>query len=431
MSMLRPRPRWRFGLLAGAALLSSCSPQSRPPAAASGTAAAAVVPPAWLERTEAGRPCGASADGRPVRLAERGIGGTGPALPQRPKPEPAKPDPTGVAAIITGFGSVCLAGLEVELSPNLSVSVDGAPAAERALRAGQRAALTAHWQDGRPMTGAIAVRHEVVGPIEAVGADGQLLVAGQPVRLVSSSWREAPLIPGTWVAVSGLHAPDGQILASRIDPAPAGAVLLRGRLAGSPGHWRMGDLPVDLPGDPAAATGAIVMRGEIAAGRLNVAYWQPDTLETNPANYFGASVHRFAVEALIAPDGHALASYDFTVALPRNVPMPQSVVPALIGFERLGDTAAMAATSVSPMGGAAGAGAGSQFGATAVAPQSALGTVGGFAPNAGMPHAPAPGQTGGMGFGAGGGFGPGPGHGGGAGRSPGSQRGGMGHGMSH
>ncbi|WP_459678375.1 hypothetical protein [Acidisoma sp. 7E03] len=48
------------------------------------------------------------------------------------------------------------------------MSDDGAPAAETALRAGQRAALMARWQDGRPVTQAIAVRHEVVGPIDCM-----------------------------------------------------------------------------------------------------------------------------------------------------------------------------------------------------------------------------------------------------------------------
>ncbi|HTI02221.1 MAG TPA: DUF5666 domain-containing protein [Acidisoma sp.] len=336
--------------LLAAVLPASCAPVMRPPAD-SGGARTVVVPPDWLHGPGSGQTCRATPDGRPIELAERGVGGTGPLQPTAPKPQPGKSDPTGVAAIITGFGSVCLAGLEVSLAPDVSVSVDGAPAAEGSLRAGQRAALTARWEDGRPVTGAIAVRHEVVGPIDSLGSDGRLTVAGQPVRVVAGDWRAAKLALGAWISVSGLHAPNGVILASRIDPAPAGGVLLRGRLSGGPGNWHMGDLAIDLPGDPVAATGAIVVRGRLQHGRLQVAFWQPDLLETNPAGYFGPAVHRYAIQALVAPDGHALASYDFKVPLPRDVPLPSSVVPALIGFERTG-IEGMAATSISPEGGA-------------------------------------------------------------------------------
>lgn len=363
----------RLGRLLLAAPLASClaAPGGAPP---EGRAAVSALPSAWLRHGGPAGTCGATADGRPLRIAERGIGGTGPLQPKSPAPQPGKPPPTGVAAIITGFGSVCLAGLEVGLASDLSVSMDGRPAAETALRAGQRATLTARWQEGRPMTGAIAVRHEVVGPIDSLGADGHIVVAGQPVRLVSGGWGDAPLRRGAWVAVSGLHEPDGIILASRIDPAPQGAVLLRGRLAGRPGDWRMGGLAIDLPGDSAAMTGPVVMRGRLRAGRLLVTYWHPDTLEANPAGYFGPDVHRYAIQALVVADGHALQSYDFKVKLPRNLPLPSAMVPALVGFERMGDSS-VAATAVSPanaMGSGFGPGLGMADHQAAPAPQGSV-----------------------------------------------------------
>ena len=327
--------------------LASClaAPTDRPPA---GTAVVAALSPAWLHESGPAGACRAAPDGQPLRLAERGIGGTGPLQPKAPATPAGTPPPTGVAAIITGFGSVCLAGLEVGLASDLAVSDDGAPAADTVLRAGQRAALTARWQDGRPVTQAIAVRHEVVGPIESLGADGRLVVAGQAVQLMAGGWGEAPRHVGAWVAVSGLHAPDGVILASRIDPAPGGTVLLRGRLAGAPGHWRMGQLALELPGSAQAMTGAVVLRGHLNGDVLQVTAWQQDRLEADPGAYFGPSVHRYAIQALVTGQGHGLAAYDFKVPLPRNLPLPRSVVPALVGFERVGTgTADMVPTSLS------------------------------------------------------------------------------------
>lgn len=341
--------RFRAVALLAASLLPSCAPVPPWPLA-SDSMRAIAVPPNWLHPDALGRSCRATADGRPIEVAERGVGGTGPVQPPASKPSPGKSGQTGVAAIITGFGSVCMAGLEVGLARDLAVSVDGAAATETSLRAGQRAALTASWEDGLPMTRAIAIRHEVVGPIDTLGPDGYLTVAGQPVRIVSGSWRGAKLIPGTWVAVSGLHAPDGVILASRIDPAPVGEVLLRGRLTRGPHDWRMGQLAIDLRSGAETPTGAVVVQGRLRDGRLQVVLWKPDTLEANPVRYFGPSVHRYAIQALVAADGHALTSYDFKVSLPRDIALPNAVVPAVIGFERMG-IAGMAATSVSPEGG--------------------------------------------------------------------------------
>lgn len=387
--------RLRASAFLGVALVAGCAPAAAPSAARTEMRPIAV-PADWLRRAAPGQSCRATADGRPMVVAERGVGGTGALQRPPPKPRPDTPEPTGVAAIITGFGSVCLAGLEVGLVPDVSVSVDGAPASETRLRAGQRAALTARWQDGRPVTSAIAVRHEVVGPIESLGPEGRLTVAGQPVRLIAGDWRAAELVAGAWVAVSGLHAPDGVILASRIDPAPVGEVLLRGRLSGGPGDWRMGRLTIDLPGAPVTAAGAVVVRGRLENGRLRAGVWQPDRLETDPAGYFGPAVHRYAIQALVAADGHALASYEFKLPLPRDMALPNAVVPAVIGFERTGITG-IAATSVSPE-----AGSGSGFDAHAESaigapirgvggPPNAAGTMGpgtGTGPGAGMGHGP-------------------------------------------
>ncbi|GAB0117077.1 hypothetical protein Acid7E03_11490 [Acidisoma sp. 7E03] len=335
--------------------LAGClaAPVDRP---ASGVAGVVTLPAAWLRHGGPAGTCQAAPDGRPLELAERGIGGTGPLQPKAPPAQPGTPEPTGVAAIITGFGSVCLAGLEVGLAPDLAVSDDGAPAAETALRAGQRAALTVRWQDGRPVTQAIAVRHEVVGPIDSLGPNGRLVVAGQAVQLVAGGWGEAPHRVGAWIAVSGLHAPDGLILASRVDAAPAGTVLLRGRLSGGPGHWRMGQLALDLPGPADALAGPLILRGQLYGGVLQVTTWQQDRLEADPAGYFGPSVHRYAIQALVTGQGHGLAAYDFKLPLPRNLPLPRSVVPAIVGFERVGDAVSTPSMTDQDAGGMTAAG---------------------------------------------------------------------------
>lgn len=327
-----------------AAMLPGCAPMQDRTVAVS-------FPAAWLHPGAAMPNCHATAGGRPEWLAERGIGGTGPIEKPRPSsPDlPGPPQPTGVGAIITGFGSVCLAGLEVGLAPNLAVTVDGVPALQAALRAGQRAALIAHWADGRPRTASVAIWHEVVGPIEAVGAQGGLRVAGQRVQLAVGAWVEGSLAPGTWVAVSGLHAPDGAVLATRIDPAPAGPVVVRGRLEGTPGALRVGDLPVDLAGLSLPPSRFVVLQGRIKAGTLRAQSIREDLFEADPAAYFGPDVRRYALQALVQAKGQSLRGFALSLSVGPGVAMPAGVEPAIIGLDRQG-LAGVAVGSISPLG---------------------------------------------------------------------------------
>lgn len=331
-------------LLAG--LLAACALQP------AGTADLSEGQPDWLRAATPGTACRIpSGDGR-IELAERGIGGTGPIRPQ-PAAPPAVPSETppatGVAGVITGFGSVCLAGLEVNLAGDLAVTEDGARARPR-LAAGERAILVARWQSGRPRTAAIALRHEIVGPVEAVLPGGGLRVAGQKVTLAAGAWVEAPLQPGAWVAVSGLPLPSGGVLASRIDAAKPGDVLLHGRLRRRGDLFMVGDLPVT--GDGLAVLGgqAVTLRGLLADGRLVVTDAALDGLETDPTRLFGPGVSHYLLQAVVG--GSARGAVAFSFATQPGVALPAEAVSAVIGLERAGE-AGLVATAVSPSGTAA------------------------------------------------------------------------------
>ncbi|MCB8881554.1 hypothetical protein ACELLULO517_14985 [Acidisoma cellulosilytica] len=305
----------------------------------------------WLHPAMSGTACRAPEGDGQMRLAERGIGGTGPITrpPTAPGPTDSKP-PTGVAAVITGFGSVCLAGLEVALAPSLTVTMDGLTTSEQNLAAGQRAVLVATWDGHRPITAKVAIRHEIVGPVEREVTDGIWIVAGQLVHIAPGAWVQAALTRGNWVAVSGLPQPDGGVLASRIDTAVAGEVLLRGRLQRNGQDYRIGTLVV-VGGDVASLAGEMVsLRGRLVGDALAVQRAMPDQLQSDPAAAFGPGISHFAIQALISGARGGADPFAAHLALPPGTALPAVAEPAILGLVRAGATG-LVATSVNVAGG--------------------------------------------------------------------------------
>jgi hypothetical protein len=381
-------------LAAAVALLAACTRGSPDAAALSGGSGTV-----WLRPAMPGTACRLpGADGR-MQIAERGIGGTGPVTRPPPSPTPGgTPPPTGIAAVITGFGSICLAGLEVQLAPSLAVTIDGATASPRHLAAGERAVLVATWQDDRPATAEVAIRHEIVGPVQSVLRPDHLIVAGQDVHVAPGAWVQAALTPGTWIAVSGLPQPDGGVLASRIDPAAAAAgVLLHGRLRRDGHGFAIGALPV-LGGNFDKLAGQRVrLVGRLVDDRLMVALAVPDRLESDPALVFGPRVTHYAIQTLIG-GGDGAGPFAVHMALPPGTALPATPEPAILGLVRTGVTG-LVATSVSVAGTAPGS-VGSALSAQGSGPNSAK--------DAGFARGPASVHAGGFGPGPSGPSGPGP-----------------------
>jgi hypothetical protein len=175
----------------------------------------------------------------PAPEAERGIGGTGApnGAPNGRFEAERGIGGTGIIGVITGFGSIFVDGLEVRYGAGTEVSVDDGNATPAALREGQVVAVSAVGPTSALVAESISVVHEVAGPVEAVEDGGRMVrVAGQEVVIPAAIPDQVGggLARGDWVAVSGLPRPDGAIVATRIDPSPAGLVRVRVRLAGDP-----------------------------------------------------------------------------------------------------------------------------------------------------------------------------------------------------
>jgi Domain of unknown function (DUF5666) len=313
-------------LLTAASFLAGCVP----------VALHQASPFSWRLDHQAVTACHFAPDGsapavKGEHLAERGIGGTGPisspgttAPTPTPSTNPTAPSGggiggTGVSGIVTGFGSICLDGLEVGLATGLHVTADGSPTDAMRLRAGQRVALIASWESGQAVTAAIGIRHEVVGPIEAIQAS-QVIVAGQTVKLALGFWRAVPLQVGNWVAVSGLPMQNGVILATRMDAAEIGPVLIRGILQHGSSGTRIGSLPLmgKIPMDSGTR---VSISGHERAGTLVVDRAVPDLLETDPPAFFGPEARHFIIQSFIHRGGSADISVSGVSAAPAMGPL--------------------------------------------------------------------------------------------------------------
>lgn len=256
------------------------------------TAAPPVAPPTPVATpAPAAGLCRIGPDDGPV-LADRGIGGTGISTGEGDRGIGG----TGILGVITGFASVCVNGLEIHTAPSLAVELEGAAASLAQLRAGQVVVVEAAGPPEALRARRLAVRYEVIGPVEQQRGTEGLRVAGQEVRYTpelrgGSAWRI-----GDWVAVSGLRRPDGRIMATRIDRREPGPVLVRGIVEQDPQGPHIGALPFQPPLTlrPGAA---VTVTGRFAEGRFVTESVSGDLLLTDPARAFGPSVERLVIDS--------------------------------------------------------------------------------------------------------------------------------------
>ncbi len=182
------------------------------------------------------RPSGAAANGcaggGAPRPDEGGIGGTG-ILSMQPDDEggiggtgiSAGAD-TGVIGTVTGFGSICVNGVEIHYGADTPVRIDGQPATAGQLAVGQVVEVAASGTGSDLQARRIAVRHVVSGPVTGLEAErAEIEVMGQTVLLSpltragdGESAAVAPAFPlGSYVQVSGMRRDDGAVEASRIN----------------------------------------------------------------------------------------------------------------------------------------------------------------------------------------------------------------------
>lgn len=146
-----------------------------------------------------------------ISNTQQGIGGTG-------AQAESGIGGTGIVGVITGFGSVCVNGLEIHYFSDTPVDLDGKKISSQELSIGHVVSIRASGKDQSLVANEIHAYHQVSGPITAINAAGKKLkVMGQVVSANAAQLKGAQI--GQWVNVSGLRKADGSVVASRIDAA--------------------------------------------------------------------------------------------------------------------------------------------------------------------------------------------------------------------
>lgn len=210
---------------------------------------------------------------------------------------------TGIVGVITGFASVCVNGIEAEFDARTVIVDNGRPAGPASLKVGQVVHVQATGRGARVFARRIDVADLLVGPVTRVDvANRRVEVMHQPVR-----WRDAPgasplgdLRPGQFVRVSGFRAAGGEVLASRVDRAPAGPVRLTGAIEATRGR------ALDVQGVRVETAALEVTPSRETVVRVE-GQWQGDAIaaaRVTPATIdFGRDVAAVSVQGVVAAQG--------------------------------------------------------------------------------------------------------------------------------
>ncbi|WP_153919787.1 MULTISPECIES: DUF5666 domain-containing protein [unclassified Pseudomonas] len=266
-------------------------------------AAPVCLDPGGMGGTGAVATGGIGGTGAPVAPAEHGgIGGTGAPV------DDGGIGGTGIVGTITGFGSICVNGVEIHYDAKVSLSENGLPASSKQLAIGQVVAVEAHRSARGLVARSIAILHAYEGPVTEVAAGSiPLRVMGQPVRIADGARVTAGLRVGDAVRVSGLRNSVGEVVASRIDRAPKlaqasaiGAIERPGELQG-----------LALSNKRLAPKTEVLVRGNWNGRQLDVVQSRVD-----PGLPFEGRVRNVLVEGLVhKQQGDRVELGGFTVQL--------------------------------------------------------------------------------------------------------------------
>ncbi|BAL24030.1 DUF5666 domain-containing protein [Azoarcus sp. KH32C] len=257
---------------------------------------------------------GAPAAQAQITTSESGIGGTGAPVARAPGGLGGTGSPTdgiggtGIVGTITGFASICVNGLEVHYGESVPLTENGMAAATSRLAVGQVVSIETATSDRGLEARSISILNAFEGPVTDTGTAGaSLRVMGRPVRIAPGAHVDAGLRPGDPVRVSGLRNAVGDVVATRIERAPAAQEASAVGFADRPDSLQ--GLP--LAGKPLTAGTEFLVRGQWASGRLEVARVVED-----PAIPFAGRVREAVVEGLVARrDDRGVRAGGFTIAL--------------------------------------------------------------------------------------------------------------------
>ncbi len=193
---------------------------------------------------------------------DQGIGGTGAIF----SGEDQGLTGTGYFGTISDFGSIIINGFEIDVSDAIIVKIDGVRAQISDLKIGQVIAARSVVTASHEQIQSVDVLHAVIGPLESIDpVTGLGFVLGQTIDFNSRIDHET-ISKNEWIAVSGLRAQSGVIVASRIEKMREGHFLVRGDAT----QIEKAFAALHLNSQPSPAGSSLVLSGSMIAGRPQI-----------------------------------------------------------------------------------------------------------------------------------------------------------------
>ncbi len=245
-----------------------------------------------------------------------GIGGTGVSLPvksdvlaQRNGEGESGIGGTGIVGVISGFGSICVNGIEIHYDSKIPIVEDGVLTDFNRLALGQTVSILATSITQNYYAKEIHVLHEVQGVVESVDSNnGVFNVLGQTVHLPENLLDKITV--GDNVVISGNRLTDGSIEAARVEKHDViNHVSLIGTLEvdNSSGNFRIGNQSIEFPKNHTDVKIGDEVRIQ---GILNDKILRVEKLEQNPRWSFPARVEQLLLQGYVRESTKAQINID-------------------------------------------------------------------------------------------------------------------------
>jgi hypothetical protein len=232
----------------------------------------------------------------------------------------------GIYGTVTGYASLCVAGIEVQVDPaSVLLSGEGTPLPA----IGETVEVLASGEGDKVEAHSITRRPAAIGPVESIDTGaGTARVLAQDIVFddatrsrgrdgVDTDVAGADLREGEMVRVSGLRRADGVIVAARLDRTSGDSVTLTGVVSRSArGELLVSRIRIDTTAltTPTPKKGEqVTVRGRVVEGRIVA-----DTLEQPLAALTSAGVEHLDVEGFVANDGRTVSIGALQIEAPRS-----------------------------------------------------------------------------------------------------------------
>ncbi len=246
-----------------------------------------------------------------------GIGGTGFSQPtksdllvQRNGEGESGIGGTGIVGTISGFGSICVNGIEIQYNPTTPIVEDGIPTQSNRLALGQTVSVLATHESQNYYAQEIHVLNEVQGVVASIDSpNGVFSVLGQTVHLPNTLLEKIKI--GENVIVSGNRLTDGSIEAVRVEQQheAMNKVSLIGPLEidNSSGNFHIGKQTVELSKNENTLQigDEVRIQGILKDGVLHA-----ETLEHNPRWSFTSRVDQLLLQGYVRQGDGAKINID-------------------------------------------------------------------------------------------------------------------------